>query len=123
MVDGRKLTEIISTSHENVKYLPGVELPSNLLPRRIRAKAAGRRYAVPDVKAVVKDAARTARRKHKRFICPLEIFLLDVSVHVQQMVWILKRLKTIKDLALLAFRPRSWSSSYPISSSGLVTDD
>ncbi|KAJ8371948.1 hypothetical protein AAFF_G00298210 [Aldrovandia affinis] len=31
MVDGRKLTEIINTEHENVKYLPGHTLPSNVL--------------------------------------------------------------------------------------------
>ncbi|CAB1329401.1 unnamed protein product [Coregonus sp. 'balchen'] len=31
MVDGRKLTEIINTDHENVKYLPGHKLPPNVL--------------------------------------------------------------------------------------------
>uniref|UniRef100_A0A6Q2X2H0 Glycerol-3-phosphate dehydrogenase [NAD(+)] n=1 Tax=Esox lucius TaxID=8010 RepID=A0A6Q2X2H0_ESOLU len=31
MVDGRKLTEIINADHENVKYLPGHKLPSNVL--------------------------------------------------------------------------------------------
>ncbi|XP_039531108.1 glycerol-3-phosphate dehydrogenase 1a isoform X2 [Pimephales promelas] len=30
MVDGRKLTEIINTDHENVKYLPGHKLPENV---------------------------------------------------------------------------------------------
>lgn len=30
-VDGRKLTEIINTDHENVKYLPEVKLPENLV--------------------------------------------------------------------------------------------
>ncbi|KAK8726597.1 hypothetical protein OTU49_009949, partial [Cherax quadricarinatus] len=30
MVDGRKLTEIINTTHENVKYLPGKKLPENV---------------------------------------------------------------------------------------------
>lgn len=29
-VKGRKLTEIINSEHENVKYLPGVKLPSNI---------------------------------------------------------------------------------------------
>eukprot|EP00435_Cladocopium_sp_Y103_P050596 s344_g15.t1 len=43
-VDGRKLTEIINSDHENVKYLPGVALPPNL-------------HAVADVCQVVKDAA------------------------------------------------------------------
>eukprot|EP00438_Fugacium_kawagutii_P025360 Skav236522 [mRNA] locus=scaffold78:989127:1009985:- [translate_table: standard] len=43
-VDGRKLTEIINSDHENVKYLPGIELPHNL-------------HAAPDVSEVVKDAA------------------------------------------------------------------
>lgn len=36
VIDGRKLTEIINTQHENVKYLPGCILPDNVL-------------AVPDV--------------------------------------------------------------------------
>ena len=30
-VDGRKLTEIINTDHENVKYLPGRTLPKNII--------------------------------------------------------------------------------------------
>lgn len=30
-VGGRKLTEIINTQHENVKYLPGHKLPSNVV--------------------------------------------------------------------------------------------
>jgi glycerol-3-phosphate dehydrogenase (NAD+) len=30
-IDGRKLTEIINTEHENVKYLPGIKLPDNVL--------------------------------------------------------------------------------------------
>lgn len=30
-VNGRKLTEIINTEHENVKYLPGRKLPSNIV--------------------------------------------------------------------------------------------
>lgn len=31
MVDGRKLSEIINTDHENVKYLPGIALPDNVV--------------------------------------------------------------------------------------------
>lgn len=31
MVNGRKLTEIINTDHENVKYLPGHKLPANVV--------------------------------------------------------------------------------------------
>ncbi|DAZ93337.1 TPA: hypothetical protein N0F65_010803 [Lagenidium giganteum] len=30
-VNGRKLTEIINTEHENVKYLPGYKLPENII--------------------------------------------------------------------------------------------
>ena len=30
MVEGRKLTDIINEDHQNVRYLPGVELPHNL---------------------------------------------------------------------------------------------
>ncbi|XP_050443624.1 glycerol-3-phosphate dehydrogenase [NAD(+)], cytoplasmic isoform X2 [Adelges cooleyi] len=43
MVDGKKLTEIINTTHENVKYLPGKKLPENVV-------------AVPDVVEAAKDA-------------------------------------------------------------------
>lgn len=42
-VEGRKLTEIINTDHENVRYLPGVKLPENLV-------------ANPDVVETAKDA-------------------------------------------------------------------
>lgn len=31
MVNGRKLTDIINTDHENVKYLPGHKLPPNVV--------------------------------------------------------------------------------------------
>ncbi|CAK9440008.1 uncharacterized protein LODBEIA_P41080 [Lodderomyces beijingensis] len=42
-IDGRKLTDVINTDHENVKYLPGIQLPDNLV-------------ANPDVVNTVKDA-------------------------------------------------------------------
>ena len=31
IVNGRKLTEIINSDHENVKYLPGHKLPNNVV--------------------------------------------------------------------------------------------
>uniref|UniRef100_A0A668UK08 Glycerol-3-phosphate dehydrogenase [NAD(+)] n=1 Tax=Oreochromis aureus TaxID=47969 RepID=A0A668UK08_OREAU len=43
MIDGKKLTEIINTEHENVKYLPGHKLPKNVV-------------AVPDIIEAVKGA-------------------------------------------------------------------
>ncbi|KAF4520037.1 hypothetical protein B566_EDAN008324 [Ephemera danica] len=43
MVDGKKLTEIINETHENVKYLPGHKLPANVI-------------AVPDIVEAAKDA-------------------------------------------------------------------
>lgn len=33
MVNGSKLTEIINSTHENVKYLPGHKLPENVVRR------------------------------------------------------------------------------------------
>ena len=42
-VNGRKLTEIINTDHENVKYLPGRKLPENVV-------------AVPDISVAAADA-------------------------------------------------------------------
>ncbi|XP_069668883.1 glycerol-3-phosphate dehydrogenase [NAD(+)], cytoplasmic isoform X2 [Periplaneta americana] len=43
MIDGKKLTEIINETHENVKYLPGIKLPPNVV-------------AIPDVVEAAKDA-------------------------------------------------------------------
>ncbi|KAJ1934458.1 glycerol-3-phosphate dehydrogenase, partial [Linderina pennispora] len=43
MVEGKKLTEIINTQHENVKYLPGHKLPANVV-------------AVPDACEAVRGA-------------------------------------------------------------------
>ncbi|XP_018915097.1 glycerol-3-phosphate dehydrogenase [NAD(+)], cytoplasmic [Bemisia tabaci] len=43
MVDGKKLTEIINSTHENVKYLPGHKLPANVV-------------AVPDPIETAKEA-------------------------------------------------------------------
>lgn len=43
MIDGKKLTEIINETHENVKYLPNHKLPVNV-------------QAVPDVVESAKDA-------------------------------------------------------------------
>ncbi|KAF5908866.1 glycerol-3-phosphate dehydrogenase [NAD(+)], cytoplasmic, partial [Clarias magur] len=43
MVNGRKLTEIINTEHENVRYLPGHKLPPNVV-------------AIPDLVEAVKGA-------------------------------------------------------------------
>lgn len=39
-VDGRKLSEIINTDHENVKYLPGQKLPPNVVSTNLSAFAA-----------------------------------------------------------------------------------
>ena len=30
-INGRKLTEIINTDHENIKYLPGQKIPDNVV--------------------------------------------------------------------------------------------
>ena len=35
MVNGRKLTEIVNTDHENVKYLPGIKIPENVVRHSI----------------------------------------------------------------------------------------
>ncbi|KAK9708762.1 glycerol-3-phosphate dehydrogenase [Basidiobolus ranarum] len=43
LINGQKLTEIINTEHENVKYLPGIKLPESIV-------------AVPDLLECVKDA-------------------------------------------------------------------
>uniref|UniRef100_A4K3A2 Glycerol-3-phosphate dehydrogenase [NAD(+)] n=1 Tax=Starmerella magnoliae TaxID=5490 RepID=A4K3A2_9ASCO len=43
MLDGKKLTETINEKHENVKYLPDIKLPENLV-------------ANPDLRNVVEDA-------------------------------------------------------------------
>lgn len=43
MVNGRKLSEIINTDHENPKYMPGVKLPENVV-------------AIPDLVEAAKEA-------------------------------------------------------------------
>ncbi|KAK2713234.1 glycerol-3-phosphate dehydrogenase [NAD(+)], cytoplasmic-like isoform X2 [Artemia franciscana] len=43
MINGQKLTEIINTTHENVKYLKGIKLPESV-------------FAVPDLVDAAKDA-------------------------------------------------------------------
>lgn len=43
LIEGEKLTEIINTKHENVKYLPGIKLPANVV-------------AVPDLVEACADA-------------------------------------------------------------------
>lgn len=35
MINGKKLTEIINETHENVKYLPGHKLPSNVVSKNL----------------------------------------------------------------------------------------
>lgn len=46
-IGGRKLTEIINTQHENVKYLPGHKLPPNVVSSNCvrREKEARKGYA------------------------------------------------------------------------------
>ncbi|XP_070172755.1 glycerol-3-phosphate dehydrogenase 1 isoform X2 [Polyergus mexicanus] len=43
IINGKKLTEIINETHENVKYLPGHKIPENVI-------------AIPDVAEAAKDA-------------------------------------------------------------------
>lgn len=35
MINGKKLTEIINETHENVKYLPGIKLPPNVVSCKV----------------------------------------------------------------------------------------
>lgn len=44
MIDGRKLTEIINTEHENVKYLPGHKLPKNVVCVSLNSTVMETRY-------------------------------------------------------------------------------
>lgn len=36
VVNGKKLTEIINETHENVKYLPGHKLPENVVSTQLQ---------------------------------------------------------------------------------------
>ncbi|GLV45248.1 Glycerol-3-phosphate dehydrogenase 1 [Carabus blaptoides fortunei] len=58
MINGKKLTEIINETHENVKYLPGHKLPENVV-------------AVPDVVEAAKDADILIFVVPHQFIRPL----------------------------------------------------
>jgi glycerol-3-phosphate dehydrogenase (NAD+) len=34
MIDGKKLTEIVNTQHENIKYLPGIKIPEKSIQHK-----------------------------------------------------------------------------------------
>lgn len=36
IIDGKKLTEIINETHENVKYLPNHKLPENVVSKKLQ---------------------------------------------------------------------------------------
>lgn len=57
IVDGQKLTEIINTRHENVKYLPGYKIPDNVV-------------ALPDIVAACEDADILVFVLPHKFIVP-----------------------------------------------------
>lgn len=38
IINGKKLTEIINETHENVKYLPGHKLPPNVVSLSVLCK-------------------------------------------------------------------------------------
>ncbi|CAN8014398.1 unnamed protein product [Ixodes persulcatus] len=57
IVDGRKLTEIINTQHENVKYLPGYKLPENVV-------------TIPEIVAACEDADVLVFVLPHKFIVP-----------------------------------------------------
>lgn len=40
-IGGRKLTEIINSQHENVKYLPGHKLPPNVVSPQLVVRREG----------------------------------------------------------------------------------
>lgn len=69
MIDGRKLTEIINETHENVKYLPNHKLPTNVVSLVVQASNEEPnlqdgntphlficQIAIPDVVEAAKDA-------------------------------------------------------------------
>lgn len=58
LLNGRKLTDIINTEHENVKYLPGHKLPENIV-------------AIPDVKEAVAGADILIFVVPHQFVAPI----------------------------------------------------
>ena len=59
MIDGRKLTDIINREHENIKYLPGHKLPSNVVSSNkmcVFYLMSIFRLHIPDVIQAVNDA-------------------------------------------------------------------
>jgi glycerol-3-phosphate dehydrogenase (NAD+) len=59
-INGEKLTDIINTKHENVKYLPGIQLPENVV-------------AIPDLKEAAKDATLLV------FVVPHQVIFMLLS--------------------------------------------
>lgn len=70
MIDGRKLTEIVNTQHENVKYLPGIKLPENVVCWTIcGVVTACLTWTVCEVDICIFDPSNNIRNVSLMFVC------------------------------------------------------
>lgn len=70
MIDGRKLTEIVNTQHENVKYLPGIKLPENVVCWTIcGVVTACLTWTVCEVDICIFDPSNNIRNVSLKFVC------------------------------------------------------
>lgn len=70
MIDGRKLTEIVNTEHENVKYLPGIKLPENVVCWTIcGVVTACLTWTVCEVDICIFDPSNNIRNVSLKFVC------------------------------------------------------
>lgn len=70
MIDGRKLTEIVNTEHENVKYLPGIKLPENVVCWTIcGVVTACLTWTVCEVDICIFDPSNNIRNVSLMFVC------------------------------------------------------
>lgn len=87
-VDGKNLTEIINEKHENVRYLPEIKLPTNLV-------------ADPDIKNTVKGADLVVFNVPHQFLRSILDKLEGVDLHGVRAISCLKGLEVSKDGVLL----------------------
>lgn len=97
-VGGRRLTEIINTEHENVKYLPGHKLPPNVVSVAFPAELESRRW---------QPGSPVTGNKKLRWELPRPRMLaVQTGMHGA-------RLHVPSDLAARLDEPRPWPPSLP----------
>lgn len=70
-INGKKLTEIINETHENVKYLPGHKLPPNVVSKFLCT-------CLSILFLIIKTIVFHAKKLIKNIICILKLFYIPL---------------------------------------------